>query len=325
MKRRTFITLLGGAAAWPLAARAQQPAMPVIGFLHAGTPGAFASLMAAFREGLNEAGYVEGRNVAIEYRWAENHYERLPALLTDLVGLRVRVIAALGDVPAATAKARISTIPVVVIAASDPVEAGLVASLNRPGGNITGISMFTSDLMAKRIETLTELVPKATSIGLLVNPTGLRAELDTKEARAAGRALGRQIEVLNAGSADEIEAAFGTLMQRRIDALVTGNDVLFSTRYEQIAALASRHAVPTIFPWREFVTAGGLASYGITHAEPYRQAGSYVGRILKGEKPADLPIQQPTKFELVINLKTAKALGLTVPLTLLAIADEVIE
>jgi putative tryptophan/tyrosine transport system substrate-binding protein len=211
------------------------------------------------------------------------------------------------------------------MAASDPVEAGLVASLNRPGGNITGISMFTSDLMAKRIETLTELVPKATSIGLLVNPTGLRAELDTKEARAAGRALGRQIEVLNAGSADEIEAAFGTLVQRRMGALVTGNDVLFSTRYEQIAALASRHAVPTIFPWREFVTAGGLASYGITHAEPYRQVGSYVGRILKGEKPADLPIQQPTKCELVINLKTAKALGLTVPLTLQASADEVIE
>jgi putative tryptophan/tyrosine transport system substrate-binding protein len=325
MRRREFITLLGGAAAaWPLAARAQQAA-PVVGFLHAGAPGAFASLVAAFRKGLNDAGYIEGRNVAIEYRWAENHYERLPALLTDLVGLRVRVIAALGDVPATTAKAGTSTIPVVVMAASDPVEAGLVASLNRPGGNITGISMFTSDLMAKRIETLTELVPKATSIGLLVNPIGLRAELDTKEARAAGRALGRQIEVLNAGSADEIEAAFGTLVQRRMGALVTGNDVLFSTRYEQIAALASRHAVPTIFPWREFVTAGGLASYGITHAEPYRQVGSYVGRILKGERPADLPIQQPTKFELVINVKTAKALGLEVPDRLLALADEVIE
>jgi len=246
--RREFIMLFGGAAAaWPLAERAQQTAMPVIGFLHAGTPGAFASLVAAFRKGLNDAGYIEGRNVAIEYRWAENHYERLPALLTDLVGLRVRVIAALGDVPATTAKAGTSTIPVVVMAASDPVEAGLVASLNRPGGNITGISMFTSDLMAKRIETLTELVPKATSIGLLVNPIGLRAELDTKEARVAGRALGRQIEVLNAGSADEIEAAFGTLVQRRMGALVTGNDVLFSTRYEQIAALASRHAVPPSF------------------------------------------------------------------------------
>ena len=325
MKRRQFMTLLGGVAAWPLAAWAQQPTMPVIGFLHAGMPGAFLWLVAAFREGLNDAGYVEGRNVVIQYRWAENHYERLPALLTDLIGLRVRVIAALGDVPAATAKAGTSTIPVVVMAASDPVEAGLVASLNRPGGNITGISMFTSDLMAKRIETLTELVPKATSIGLLVNPRGLRAELDTKEARAAGRALGRQIEVLNAGSADEIEAAFGTLVQRRMGALVTGNDVLFSTRYEQIAALASRHAVPTIFPWREFVTAGGLASYGITHAEPYRQVGGYVGRILKGEKPADLPIQQPTRFELVLNLRTARALGLTVPPTLLATSDEVIE
>jgi putative ABC transport system substrate-binding protein len=325
VRRRKFITLIGGAAAWPLAARAQQQAMPVIGFLHAGTPGAFASLVMAFRDGLNAAGYVEGRNVAIEYRWAENRYERLPALLTDLVGRGVAVIAALGDVPAATAKAGTSTIPVVVMAASDPVEAGLVASLNRPGGNITGISMFTSDLMAKRIELLTELVPKATTVGLLVNPTGRRAEMDTKEAQAATRALGRQIEVLNASSADEIEAAFVTLVQRRIGALVTGNDVLFTTRYQQISALASRRAVPTIFPWREFVAAGGLASYGITHDEPYRQVGSYVGRILKGEKPADLPVLQPTKFEFVINLKTAKTLGLEVPPTLLARADEVIE
>jgi ABC-type uncharacterized transport system substrate-binding protein len=326
IRRREFITLIGGAAAaWPLAARAQQPAAPVVGFLHAGTPGAFASLVMGFRDGLNAAGYVEGRNVAIEYRWAENRYERLPALLTDLAGRGVAVIAALGDVPAATAKAGTSTIPIVVMAASDPVEAGLVASLNRPGGNITGISMFTSDLMAKRIELLTELVPKATTVGLLVNPTGRRAEMDTKEAQAATRALGRQIEVLNASSADEIEAAFVTLVQRRIGALVTGNDVLFTTRYQQIAALASRRAVPTIFPWREFVAAGGLASYGITHDEPYRQVGSYVGRILKGEKPADLPVLQPTKFEFVINLKTAKTLGLEVPPTLLARADEVIE
>jgi len=329
MKRREFIALIGGGvlllAAKLKRARAQQPAMPVVGFLHAGMPGAFASLVTAFREGLSGAGYVEGRNAAIEYRWAENHYKRLPALLTDLVDRRVAVIAALGDVPAATAKAGTSIVPVVVMAASDPVEAGLVSSLNRPGGNITGVSMLTSDLMAKRIELLTELVPKATTIGLLVNPTGQRAGLDTKEAQAAGRALGRQIEVLNAGSADEIEAAFVTLVQRRMGALVTGNDVLFTTRYEQIAALASRRAVPTIFPWREFAVAGGLMSYGITHTEPYRQVGSYVGRILKGEKPADLPVLQPTKFELVINLTTAKALGLEIPPTLLARADEVIE
>jgi putative tryptophan/tyrosine transport system substrate-binding protein len=323
VRRREFITLLSGAAAYSLQARAQQPQMPVVGFLHAGTPSAFASLVTAFREGLGTAGYVEGRSVAIEYRWAENQYERLPALLTDLVSRRVAVIAALGDGPAATAKAGTSAIPVVVIAASDPVEAGLVGSLNRPGGNITGISMFTSDLMAKRIELLTELV--TTTIGLLVNPTGRRAGADTNEAQAAARALGQQIEVLNAGSADEIDAAFITLVQRRVGALVTGTDVLFTTRYEQIAALANRYDIPTIFPWREFVTAGGLASYGITHAEPYRQVGGYVGRILKGEKVGDLPVQQPTKFELVINLKTAKALGLEVPTTLLARADEVIE
>jgi ABC-type uncharacterized transport system substrate-binding protein len=243
VKRREFITLLGGAAmVWPLAARAQQAGMPVVGFLHAGTPSAFASLVTAFREGLDTAGYVEGRSVAIEYRWAENHYERLPALLTDLVGRRVAVIAALGDGPAATAKAGTSAIPVVVMAASDPVGAGLVGSLNRPGGNITGISMFTSDLMAKRIELLTELVPKATTIGLLVNPTGRRAGADTNEAQAAARALGQQIEVFNAGSADEIDAAFITLVQRRMGALVTGTDVLFTTRYEQIAALASRYS-----------------------------------------------------------------------------------
>ena len=230
MKRRQFITLLGGAAAaWPVAARAQRAGMPVVGFLHAGTPSAFASLVTAFREGLDTAGYVEGRSVAIEYRWAENHYERLPALLTDLVGRRVAVIAALGDGPAATAKAGTSAIPVVVMAASDPVGAGLVGSLNRPGGNITGISMFTSDLMAKRIELLTELVPKATTIGLLVNPTGRRAGADTNEAQAAARALGQQIEVFNAGSADEIDAAFITLVQRRMGALVTGTDVLFTT------------------------------------------------------------------------------------------------
>jgi putative ABC transport system substrate-binding protein len=326
MRRREFITLLGSAAAaWPLAAGGQQPGLPVVGFLHAGTSGTFASLVAPFQEGLNAAGYVEGRNVAIEYRWAQNHYERLPALLADLVGRHVAVIAALGDVPAAAAKAGTSTIPVVVMSASDPVEAGLVASLNRPGGNVTGISMLTSDLMAKRIELLTELAPNAMTIGLLVNPSGQRAGPDTREAQAAGRTLGRQVVVLNASSADEIGIAFATLAQLRIGALVTGNDVLFSTQYELIAALASRRAIPTIFPWREFVAAGGLASYGITHAEPYRQVGTYVGRILKGEKPADLPVLQPTKFEFVINIHTAKTLGLEVPPTLLARADEVIE
>jgi putative ABC transport system substrate-binding protein len=323
--RRDFITLLGGAAAWPLTARAQQPAMPVIGFLHAASPEPFAPFVAAFREGLNEARYVEGRNVTIEYRWAENRYERLPALTADLVARRVAVLVAPGDIAPAAAKAATSSIPIVFIVASDPIKLGIVASLNRPGGNITGISMFTSALMAKRIELLTELVPNAATIGLLINPTSVTAGTDVNYAQTAGRALGRQIEVLNASNESEIAAAFGTLAKQRIGALVTGTDVLFSNQHVQIAALASRHAIPAIYPWPEFVSAGGLASYGTSHAEPYREAGVYVGRILKGEKPADLPVMQPTKFKLVINLKTAKALGLEVPPTLLARADEVIE
>jgi putative tryptophan/tyrosine transport system substrate-binding protein len=326
MRRREFITLLGGAAvAWPLAARAQQAAMTVIGFLHAASPEPFAPFVAAFREGLNETRYVEGRNAAIEYRWAENRYERLPALAADLVARRVAVLVTPGDIAPAAAKSATSPIPIVFIVASDPIKLGLVASLNRPGGNITGVSMFTSVLMAKRIELLTELVPKAATIGLLVNPTAVTAARDVNDAQAAGRALGRQIQVLNASNESEIAAAFDTLAKQRIGALVTGTDVLFTNQHGQIAALASRHAIPAIYPWREFVSAGGLASYGTNHAEPYRQAGVYVGRILKGEKPADLPIMQPTKFQLVINLKTAKALGLDMPPTLLARADEVIE
>ena len=325
MKRREFITLVGGAAAWPLAARAQQAAMPVVGFLHAASPEPFAPSVAAFRSGLNESRFIEGQNVAIEYRWAENRYDRLPALAADLIARRVAVLVAPGDIAPAAAKAATSTIPIVFIVASDPVKAGLVGSLNRPGGNLTGISMLISDLMAKRMQLITELAPNAAAIGLLVNPTNANAPTDVSDAQLAAGALGRQIQVVNASDESDIDHAVGTLARQRIGALVTGNDVLFVNQHRQIVALAGRHAIAAIYPWREFVAAGGLASYGISHTEPYRQAGIYAGRILKGEKPADLPVQQPTKFEFVINLKTARALGLDVPLTLQARADEVIE
>jgi putative ABC transport system substrate-binding protein len=299
--------------------------MPTVGFLHAAFPGPFAAPVTAFRDGLKETGYVEGQNVAIEYRWAENRYDRLPTLAADLVGRRVAAIAAFGDISPVAAKAATSTIPIVFMVASDPVKSGLVASLNRPGGNLTGINMFVSALMPKRMEFLSELVPKAAIVALLVNQTNPNADVDIGDAEVAGRTLGRQIEVLTASTANAIDIAFATMSQRRIGALVTGNDVLFTTRHTQIVALAGRYAIPAIYAWREFVTAGGLASYGIVHTEPYRQAGLYVGRILKGEKPTDLPVMQPTKFELVINLKTAKALGLTVPLIMQMTADEVIE
>ena len=325
MKRREFITLLGGAAMWPLAARAQPPTVPAIEFLHAAFPGPFAAPVAAFHSGLKEAGYVQGDNVSVEYRWAENHYDRLPALAADLIGQHVAAIAAFGDVAPVVAKAATSSIPIVFMVASDPVKLRLVVSLNRPDGNLTGVTMFISALMAKRMEFLSELVPRAATIGLLVNGTNANAAVDIGDAQTSGRALGRQIEVFSASTASEIDVAFATMSQRRIGALVTGNDVLYITRHAQIAALAGRYAIPAIYPWREFVTAGGLASYGIVHTDPYRQAGIYVGRILKGEKPNNLPVMQPTKFELVINLKTAKALGLSVPQTLQVAADEVIE
>jgi putative ABC transport system substrate-binding protein len=327
MKRREFITLLGGAAAaWPFAARGQQPAMPVIGFLSGGTAAGFAPLVAAFHQGLNESGYSEGRNVAIEFRWADGHNNRLPALAAELVGRKVAVIAAVGTPSALAAKAATSTIPIVFEAGVDPVELLFVASLNRPGGNVTGVSNFTAVLIAKQFELLHELEPNLTVIAVLVNSTSPDlAASTTKGAQAAGHALGQQIRILNASTADEIDAAFATLAKQRAGALLIGGDSFFTSLRVQLAMLAARHGVPAIYNAREFPSAGGLMSYGASLTDAYRQTGIYTGKILNGAKPADLPVLQPTKFELVINLRTAKALGLTVPLTLQAAADEVIE
>jgi putative tryptophan/tyrosine transport system substrate-binding protein len=327
IRRRDFLTLLGGAAAaLPLAAHAQQPAMPVIGFLHQGAPDVFAYLVRVFHQALEETGFVEGRNVAIEYRWSESHYDRLPALADDLVRRRVTVIAALGGTPSAlAAKAATTTIPIVFNVGVDPVAFGLVASLNRPGGNITGISMLNLTVAAKRLELLRELAPTAAAIALLVNPTNPYSESETKEVRDAARTLGLQLQVLNASGESEIDAAFATLSQQRATALVVSPDNLFISRRDQVVALAARYAIPAISDRGEFAAAGGLMSYGSRVTDVYRQLGIYTGRILKGDKPSDLPVVQPTKFELIINLKTARTLGLAVPQTLLVAADEVIE
>jgi ABC-type uncharacterized transport system substrate-binding protein len=325
MKRRAFITLFGSTAFLrPLAVRAQQKATPAVGFLHSASPGPYAPFLAAFHQGLSETGYVEGQNLAIEYRWAENRYDQLPALAADLVGRKVDVIAAITPPSALAAKEATSTIPI-VFGTADSVAEGLVASLARPGGNLTGFSNILGELTPKRLELLSELVPQAKVIALLVNPHYPNTERIIRDVQEAARAKDLQLDILKASSESEIDAAFATLVQLPAGALLVGNDPLFTGRRDQLVALASRAAVPAIYHWREFAAAGGLISYGPSLTAINRQVGIYVGKILNGAKPTDLPVQQPTKFELVINLKTAKALGLTVPESLLAHADEAIE
>jgi putative tryptophan/tyrosine transport system substrate-binding protein len=325
MRRREFIALLGSAAlARPLAGHAQQSAMPVIGFLNSASAQAYARPLAAFREGLNTAGYVDGRNVAIEYRWADGHYDRLPAMAAELIDRQVAVIAANGPaVP--LAKAATTTIPIVFTAGFDPIELGLIASLNRPGGNLTGVSILNAELGPKRLELLRELLPTATTVALLINPNNPSAATVSRELQAVARTIGLEIHVLHASTEAELDATFAGLAQLRASALAIGNDPFFNSRSAHLAALTNRHAMPAIYQYREFAAAGGLMSYGGSLTDSYRQAGIYTGRILAGAKPGDLPVQQSTKVELIINLKTAKALGLTVPLPLLGRADEVIE
>jgi putative ABC transport system substrate-binding protein len=327
MRRRQFIMLLGGAAAWPFAVRAQQqPAMPLIGFLGGGTQAGFAAYAAAVRQGLKEAGYVEGQNLTIEYRWAGGQNDRLLALAADLVGRPVAVITAFGYQAALAAKAATTTIPIVFEGGADPVELGLVTSLNRPGGNVTGVSNFVAVLVAKQFELLHDMIPNSAVIGVLVNPTSSSlAESTARDAQAAGRALGKQIHILNATTEDQIDAAFASLARMRSDALLISGDPFFTSRRTQLATMATRQGIPTIYNAREFPAAGGLMSYGASVVDAYRQTGVYTGKVLRGAKPADLPVMLPTKFELVINLTTAKAFGLKIPPTVLARADEVIE
>ena len=326
MRRREFITLLGGAAAaWPLGVRAQQSALPVVGVLETRSPGETASILAAFREGLKEVGYVEGHNVAIEYRMAEGQFGRLPVLAAELVRRQTAVIFAATIPGALAAQAVTTTIPIVFIGAGDPVQVGLVASFNRPGGNVTGVILFSATLEAKKLELLHQLVPKADTIGVLINPSWVHAETQSKDLQAAARTLGLQIDIVNASNEGTIDTALVTLAERRIGALLVTSGPFFASRRDQLVALAERYGMPTIYAQRELVAVGGLMSYGTNLADGYRQVGVYTGRILKGEKPVDLPVIQPTKFELVINMKTAKTLGLEFPPTLIALADEVIE
>jgi putative ABC transport system substrate-binding protein len=326
MKRRKFITLLGSAAAWPIAARAQQPGMPVIGLLQAGSPEANASYKAVFMQSLKESGHVETQNVAIEDHFADFRNDRLPALAADLVRHRVSVIFSFGG-PAASiaAKAATTTIPIVFATGGDPVALGLVASLNRPGGNVTGVSFLINALGAKRLELLRDLVPAASAIGFLVDPTNPNSVPETKDTQDAAAALGRRLIMVKASTEREVDTAFATLVKQRADALIVAAAAFFNSRQDQLLALTRRHALPAVYQRREFVVAGGLSSYGTDISDSHHLAGVYAGRILKGEKPADLPVIQSTRFELVINLKTAKALGLTVPLSLQASADELIE
>jgi putative ABC transport system substrate-binding protein len=326
VRRRAFITLLGGAATWPLAARAQQPAVPTVGILGSESPDLFETRLRAFRKGLSETGYDEGRNVAIEYRWAESKNERLPALAAELVQRQVAVIVTPGSTPAAlAAKAATATIPIVFTLAADPVAIGLVAGLNRPGGNLTGVTSLNQEVGPKRLELLHELLPAATTIALLVNPTNPTAETLSRDAQAAARTLGLQLRILHASAERDFDTVFADLVQLRAGGLVIGIDTFLTSRTEQLGALTLRHAVPAIYQAREFPAAGGLMSYGGNITDANRLAGIYAGRILKGEKPADLPVQQYTKLELIINLKTAKALGLRIPETFLLRAEEVIE
>ncbi len=326
LKRRDFITLLGGAAAWPLAARGQQAALPVIGFLAIASRDTFGYLIDAFRQGLSNLGYVEGKNVTIEYRWADNQIHRLPALAADLVRSQVAVIAAVGGLAAPrAAKAATATIPIVFTLGGDPVKLGLVDGLNRPGGNATGMSVFSGTLLAKRLQVARELVPADALLAALMNPANPENDSDTQDLQDAARIIGQRIAIVNASADNELVAAFKSAIRQQARMLLVGSDVFYNSRRDQIVALAARYALPTIYFHHEAVRAGGLMSYGANIPDIYRNVGIYVGRILKGEKPAELPVVQPTRVELVINLKTAKALGLTVPLIMQMTADEVIE
>jgi putative ABC transport system substrate-binding protein len=325
MRRREFIVLTGGAAAWSLAARAQG-AMPVIGFMHTASADRFPHLLVAFHKGLNEVGYIEGQNVAIEYRWAEGQYDRLPKFAADLIARQVSVLAATGgDQSALAAKATNTKIPIVFEIGGDPVQLGLVESLNRPGGNLTGTTLLSAELAPKRLELLHELVPKATNVALLVNPISPGADAESKELQAVAPSVGMQVQVVLASQDSEIDAAFAAMLERGATALVVQADPFFTNRRDRLATLANAHGIPAMYPFREFAAAGGLLTYGADIADIFRETGVYTGRILRGQKPAELPVLQPTKFDLVINLKTAKTLGITVPLALQMTANDVVE